>query len=236
MTVRIGLCGAGTALSSYSQVFHVLEVQQTFYEPPQDATMRRWRGTVPPDFEFVVKAWQLITHEARSSTYRRLRTTVTAAERTEVGAFRWSAVTQRAWRITLDCAAQLRASSVLLQCPPSFRPTDENVTRLRRFLQEADRPIGLRLLWEPRGAWPDELVASLCAELELVHATDPFLRRSLTPLAYYRLHGTTGARHVCSDDELETLWDIVGDGPAYVMINNLDRGTDARRFAALVSG
>ena len=222
------------ALPSYAEHFRVLEVQQTFYEPPQEATLRRWRASVPADFEFVIKAWQLITHESRSATYRRLRTTLTDAERTQVGAFRWTPVTQRAWQVTLDCAALLNASSVLLQCPPSFRPTEENLDRLRAFVTQAPRPEGLRLLWEPRGAWPDDVVATTCAELDLVHAADPFLRPSLTSLAYYRLHGVTGARHVYSVAELESLLAIVKQGPSYVMFNNIPRAADARRFAQML--
>jgi uncharacterized protein YecE (DUF72 family) len=225
------------ALPVYADAFRVLEVQQTFYEPPQQATMRRWRATVPPWFEFTIKAWQLVTHEARSSTYRRLRTPLTDAERAEVGSFRWTPVVQRAWETTLACAHELRATSVLLQCPPSFKPTDDNVARLRHFAAHATRPAGVRLLWEPRGpAWSDELIVQLCRELDLTHAADPFVRPSLTPLAYYRLHGITGSRHVYSDDELEQLRRMVGDGPAYVMFNNLARPTDARRFAALLRG
>ena len=61
----------------------------------------------------------------------------------------------------------------------------------------------------------------------------PFLRRSVTPdLAYYRLHGISGSRHVDSDDEPRTLRTTVGDTEAYVMFNNLARGPDAARFAA----
>lgn len=229
----MGLCGAGTALTSYARSFGVLEVQQTFYEPPREATLRRWRASVPPSFEFTVKAWQLITHEAKSPTYRRLRTPLTAEERGEAGGFRWTPVVVTAWETTLACAAALQASAVLLQCPASFRPTDTAVARLREFASRARRPAGLRLLWEPRGAWPDDLVRDLCAELDLTHAADPFLRRGLTPLAYYRLHGITGVRHVYTDDELRRLAGIVGAGPAYVMFNNLARADDARRFHRL---
>ena len=232
-SVRVGLCGAGMALTSYAQRFAVLEVQQTFYEPPREATLRRWRAAVPPAFEFTVKAWQLITHEARSSTYRRLRTSLSAEERTEVGGFRWTPVVARAWETTLDCAAILQATAILLQCPASFRPTEPAVARLREFATRARRPPGVRLLWEPRGPWPDEVVRRLCEELDLTHAADPFLRPSLTPMAYYRLHGVTGARHVYTDAELAQLADLVGGGPAYVMFNNLPRAADAGRFSAL---
>src|ERR671916_2930313 len=95
--VRVGLCGASMALTTYAQRFRVLEVQQTFYEPPREATLRRWRASVPPAFEFTVKAWQLITHEATSSTYRRLRTPLSAEERTQVGGFPGAPVFSRGW-------------------------------------------------------------------------------------------------------------------------------------------
>ncbi len=48
----------------------------------------------------------------------------------------------------------------------------------------------LKLLWEPRGKWPDEIVQSLCQELNLIHVVDPFLSRPVTKdLLYLRLHG-----------------------------------------------
>ncbi|GAA4964798.1 DUF72 domain-containing protein [Actinoplanes utahensis] len=228
---KVGLCGAGMALTTYAQRFPVLEVQQTFYEPPREATLRRWRAAVPPAFEFTVKAWQLITHEAKSPTYRRLRTSLSAEERAQVGGFRWTPVVARAWETTLDCAALLEATAILLQCPASFRPTEPAIARLREFCARARRPAGVRLLWEPRGPWPDEVVEGLCQELDLTHAADPFLRRSLTPMAYYRLHGITGARHVYTDAELAHLAGILDGGPAYVMFNNLPRAADAWRFS-----
>ncbi|WP_218854719.1 DUF72 domain-containing protein [Paractinoplanes atraurantiacus] len=193
----------------------------------------RWRAAVPPEFEFTVKAWQLITHEAKSPTYRRLRTPLSADERAEAGGFRWTPVVARAWETTVGCAEILGASAILLQCPASFRPSGSAVARLREFCFRAHRPAGVRLVWEPRGPWPDELVRELCEELDLTHAADPFLRVSLTPTAYYRLHGITGARHVYTDDELARLDGIVGAGPAYVMFNNLPRAADAERFRRL---
>lgn len=99
-----------------------------------------------------------------------------------------------AWERTLACAGILRATAVLLQCPKSFRPTAANVARLRSFLAHVERPTG-RLLWEPRGDWPAELVRPLCAELDLVHVVDPMHAETVTPeQTSYRLHGTTGAR------------------------------------------
>ena len=68
---KIGLCGFTMAMQEYPRHFPVVEVQQIFYEPPNDALMRRWLGAMPPGFEFTLKAWQLITHESKSPTSTR---------------------------------------------------------------------------------------------------------------------------------------------------------------------
>ena len=227
------------AFEDYLREYRLVEVQQTFYEPPRDSTMRRWRAEAPADFEFTIKAWQLITHDGSSPTYRRLRTPLAAGEQAEAGGFRTSPVVLRGWQRTLECARILRATAILFQCPASFRPTPENTDRMRAFFGTIDRPAGVRLLWEPRGDWPSEVVLALCAELALVHAVDPFVTTTVTPdEPYFRLHGIGGARHVYSDAELESLRDMIPPGsgaPAYVLFNNLPRIDDARRFRALLA-
>ena len=101
-----------------------------------------------------MKAWQLITHPATSPTYRRLRRPLTADGRAEAGASRASAIVDKGWRVTAECAALLGATSILFQCPASFRPTGENVAAMESFFGRIDRPAGVRLLREPRGPWP----------------------------------------------------------------------------------
>ncbi len=230
--VRLGLCGFTIGAGEYVRRYRVVEVQQTFYEPPRDFVMQRWRRQAPPGFEFTLKAWQVITHEAGSPTYRRMRAPMPAEP---VGAFRLNDATRAAWERTLECVRLLRATAVLLQCPASFRPTDENVERMRAFFGAVERPV--RMLWEPRGtSWPEDVVRELCAELDLVHVVDPFVHATVTPeQTYYRLHGVTGARHVYTDDELARLRGMLPQtGTAYVMFNNIPRVGDAERFRALL--
>jgi len=102
--VKVGCCGFRMAMAEYALRFPVVEVQQTFYQPPKVQTLERWRAEAPPDFEFTLKAWQLITHEARSPTYRRLKRNLTEQELNECGAFRPSAIVREAWSTTLACA------------------------------------------------------------------------------------------------------------------------------------
>ena len=246
LDVRIGLCGFTMAFADYVREFSVVEVQQTFYQPPGDATLLRWRRRAPPGFEFTLKAWQLITHEASSPTYRRLRLPLGAAERRDCGSFRSTPVVLAAWKRTLECTRLLRATAVLLQCPRSFRATPENAERMRAFFAAVERPRDVRILWEPRGPWPAELVRDLCRELDLVHVVDPLQTDpwqtdscqtdTVTPeRTYYRLHGTSGMRHVHTDDELAAVAaTLPADGTAYVLFNNLPRIADARRFATMV--
>jgi uncharacterized protein YecE (DUF72 family) len=225
------------AFDAYVREYRLVEIQQTFYEPPRDGTMRRWCALAPAEFEFTVKAWQLVTHDASSPTYRRLRSPLAAADHAVVGGFRTSSVVLRAWERTLECAAVLRATAILLQCPASFRPTEENVGRLRTFFATVERPSDVR--WEPRGPWPAEVVATLCGDLKLVHVVDPFVATTVTPeQTYFRLHGISGARHVYTDAELERLAELLPAGqerPAYVLFNNLPRVGDARRFRAILA-
>ncbi len=134
---RVGLCGWSISMSAYVRRFPLVEVQHTFYEPPGDALLTRWRASSPPGFEFTIKAWQLVTHESASPTYRRLECPLPVEHREQVDAFRATPPVLEAWSRTLGCARTLRATAVLLQCPRSFRPTPENVSRMRAFLGPA---------------------------------------------------------------------------------------------------
>jgi len=61
-------------------------------------------------------------------------------------------------------------------------------------------------------------------------------RDTVTPdQTYFRLHGTSGSRHVHSDDELRRLRGLVDGRPsAYVLFNNLPRVGDAERFVDML--
>jgi uncharacterized protein YecE (DUF72 family) len=105
------------------------------------------------------------------------------------------------------------------------------------FLGTIGRPEGVRFLWEPRGAWPDDIVLELCRDLDLIHAVDPFVRPSLTPqLIYWRLHGNRSHYANYTDDELRQIdaWlPDDADTDAYVMFNNVPRVKDVKRYREL---
>lgn len=230
-----GCCGFPTSRARYYAGFRVVEVQTTFYEPPRQATARRWRREAPPDFEFTLKAWQVITHEPSSPTWRRLRTTFTQDEKRSAGAFRLNCVTREAWRRTLAIARALGADKVLFQCPAGFRPTAENMDRMHTFFRAIERD-GLTLLWEPRGEWTDAQIKEICRKCGLTHCVDPFVRACVTDgLRYYRLHGLGSYAHRFSDEELIRLRDMLpAEGACYILFNNRSMLDDAMRFREMI--
>jgi len=235
--IKVGCCGFAGARASYYGQFRLVEVQQTFYEPPRVDTAERWRAEAPADFEFTLKAWQLITHEASSPTYRRLRAPLPDASRARVGGFRPTEEVWRAWERTREVALALRAKVIVFQCPASFKPTPQNQANLREFfgrIAQAQRlaPAAFTFAWEPRGQWADAEVAALCAELGLAHGVDPFARLPVTrEWCYFRLHGLTGYTHRYSDVELERLEEMFKRfAGGYCLFNNVAMREDAARL------
>lgn len=236
MELRIGCSGFPVARARYWQKLSVVEVQQTFYQPPRLETARRWRQEAPANFEFTVKAWQLITHEASSPTYRRLRQGLSLAERQAAGSFKPTGLIQTAWEQTRAIARELQATVVLFQTPASFRPTEENRQHLHRFFETLARD-NLRLVWEARGTWDWEEVRQLCQELDLIPGLDPFKTAPFPgPWAYFRLHGVTGYRYRFTEPDLEALasW-LYGRERVYCFFNNQSMWDDARRFQTLAA-
>ena len=238
--MRIGLCGFTLAMEDYALHFPVVEVQNTFYQPPRDEVMQRWRAVTGPTLEYTMKVWQLVTHSASSPTYRRIKQPLEAGA--EPGFFRDSPAVDRGWQRSVQSAMVLDATALLFQCPASFAPDRQNVERMRRFFERIERPAA-RLLWEPRGPrWVAErsLASSLCQELDLVHVVDPFVTApDPEQPVYWRLHGAAGPRSSYSDAQLQRLGQMLSaannPAPQYVMFNNLPRVGDAKRFAQLAA-
>jgi uncharacterized protein YecE (DUF72 family) len=233
--VKIGTCGFRYTKEEYVKLLSCVEIQHTFYNPPQIKTLERWREEVPADFEFTLKAWQLITHESKSPTYKRLRSKLTDQETEDSGAFKSTPIVKEALETTLDCAEALKARTVLFQCPASFKPTAENIENLRTFFSKIDRGR-FNFCWEPRGAWDNKVIKDLCEELDLWHVVDPLVRRTVTPKnCYFRLHGIGGWRYKYEDGELEELASILPDKRlSYVFFNNNEMTDDAVRFTKIV--
>jgi uncharacterized protein YecE (DUF72 family) len=180
----LGMCGFTIGRGTYFQQFRVVEVQQTFYDPPAQTTLARWRDEAPPEFEFAMKAWQVITHLGTSPTYRRLVSPFTAEQRAEAGAFRLTPTVLDAWDRTLECARTLRATAIRFQCPATFRETAENVSAMRAFFATIPRPEGIILTWEPRGPRTATRRATCCSTTSRVCTTFAGFASSVSTLEW----------------------------------------------------
>lgn len=234
--VRIGTCGYGrTPKETYYEKLECIEIQHTFYQPPQIKTLEKWREQASDDFEFTLKVWQLVTHAHNIRTYRRLKRELTEQEREELGYFKPTPIVQEGWETTFESAKALRAKTVLFQCPASLKPTLENIANIRNFFSELDAE-GLTLCWEPRGKWEDDTIREICDEFGLWHTVDPFERRTVTPdRCYFRLHGRNGWRYKYEEAELEELAAMLpAENTSYVFFNNREMFDDAQIFREIV--
>lgn len=222
---RIGCCGYTVAKTRYHENFGVIELPQTFFQPPSPSVLASWRAGAPQGFEFVVRAWQLITHDPMSPTYSKLKDPVPDNRRMNYGHFRPTAEVRRAWEETVKAAQILRAKIVVFQTPPNFKPSTENADNMRAFFGRV-KGAGLICVWDARAWRPDDAVP-LCDELGLVYAVDPFRQNAVCQdcppgdVTYVRLPGKGGFKYCYTEEELRVLAGRCGGREnTYVIFDN----------------
>jgi uncharacterized protein YecE (DUF72 family) len=119
--------GPGGWLGFYAQVFEGLELDGTFYRPPERAQVAVWAEALPDRFAVAAKVPRAITHEARLEGEA-------------------AAGMLRAFARALDPLGD-RLLAVVLQLPPSL-DAGEGRDRLARLLHT--RPDGLPVVVEVR--------------------------------------------------------------------------------------
>ena len=227
--IKIGCCGFPVNHSTYYRSFNVVEIQQTFYQLPKIETALKWREESPSDFEFTIKAWQLITHPSTSPTYKRLK--ITLQKKENYGFFKPTKEVFSAWEKTEEICSVLKARIVLFQSPASFKPTPENKKNIKKFFTTIDRKDYI-FVWEPRGKWEEKEIEELCKELDLIHGVDPFKNKPLYgKLRYFRLHGKDGYKYKYSEEDFKQLTKLIEkDIETYIMFNNVYMFEDAKKF------
>jgi uncharacterized protein YecE (DUF72 family) len=215
--------GCDTALA-------LVEVQDSFVEPPEPGTAEAWRL---PGRAYSVVAWQVITHLRSSPTYRDIRTPI--PEHAAVGHFARSRWTDEAWQRTDTLARALRAAAVLLRTPASFRPGSQNEVQLENFVAHAMRP-GLAIAWEwSPGSWPEGRALALAERIGVLPAVDP-LDRPVPPgeVFYLRVTGGKTGRRSPSDDHLKKIAERVRDRVGWLVFANRTSEQDAQRLAHML--
>jgi uncharacterized protein YecE (DUF72 family) len=220
--IKVGCCGWAEAQQKYFKDFGVIEIQETFYQPGKISKYEKWRAAAPDDFEFVLKCWQLVTHDPK--TYR-----IQISQPKNYGFFKPTKEVFKAWNVMDRIAKTLKTKIVLFQTPPSFGP--ENSENLRKFFEKIEH--NYIFVWEPRGKWQAEQIEKICKELELVHCVDPLKQKSVVgKINYFRLHGFPGYNlyYKYGKEDFVKIKNACNRKINYVMFNNLSMLKDAKRF------
>jgi len=176
-------------LSFYAQYFNTVEINSSFYRPPNQYAARAWAGKVPEDFRFTAKLWQKFTHPKM-----------------------FEAATGQSWRVQDEdfevfaegvgpLAEAGRLGPLLAQFPTSFRPdtgTLEYLEDLIRRMRGAGFPLAVEL--RHREWTESEETAAIRKFMEeqgvaWVMIDEPRFKTSIrhvpstSATAYFRFHG-----------------------------------------------
>jgi uncharacterized protein YecE (DUF72 family) len=204
---------AAKMLSFYAEHFGTVEINNTFYRMPAEKMLVNWAAEVPPEFTFVLKAPQRITHIKRLAN------------------------TEDEVRYFLQVASVLgpQLGPLLFQVPPNMK---KDIDRLRTFLGLL--PDTIRAAFEVRhDSWLDDEVFGVLREHDVAlcvsdtdEVEDP--DKVVIPTAsrgYLRLRRTE-----YTDAQLEAWAQRVnahGWSDAYVFFKHEDEGKGpafAKRF------
>jgi uncharacterized protein YecE (DUF72 family) len=158
------------AIAAYAKRFDLLEVRVAPHGTgaeaaiaPTIATLRRWRKSVPPAFDFSVVGGPSLAH-------------VKAGPALEIEL--------EAARAAIDA---LQARCFVLRTPPDVTPAALWRERIAKVIERFPRDA-THVVWEPSGVWETEVAAEQAREWGIVVAVDP--AREPVPMgvvAYLRL-------------------------------------------------
>ncbi len=242
--ILIGCCGFPMSRRKYYELFRVVELQETFYNPPDINKLSKLRKEAPNDFTFTMKAWQAITHPPNLATWRRAKFRPPKDKWGNYGFLKPTEENLKAWEVIENGTKALGAKVVVIQLPPSFTFSDANLKNMKNFfstLKPRDYYVGI----EVRGDWinHEAELSELINEYEwLIHIVDPLRWKPviLKRINYFRLHGKGGRyvnyRYKYTDEDLRNLKKYIESchrGLTYVLFNNIYMRDDALRLIKL---
>jgi len=206
------------AIASYAKRFDLLEVRVAHSGPaesaetapgPSLATLRRWRKSVPPHFDFTVVAGPHLSRVKASD----------AAEQEFEAA-----------RAAIDA---LQARCFVLRTPPDVTPTALWRERIAKIIGRLPHDV-THFVWEPSGVWEIADAAAQAREWGIVLALDP--AREVVPpgpIAYLRLRAL-GETQSFGPVALERIVKAVGPRREVFAIIETDTAiTEAKRLRQL---
>jgi uncharacterized protein YecE (DUF72 family) len=215
--VHIGSKELRGELSAYAKRFDLLEVRgvdaANLRQAPSAATLRRWRRSVTPQFEFAVSAGP------------------------NVGKLKASEAFETELEAMLATATVLESRLLVVSTPADVTPSKLSRDRFAKLLDRLPRDVAT-VVWEPSGLWELEDAAVQAKKWGVVLAVVP--ARDLVPVgpvAFGRLRALGGTR-AYSTAALERVASAIGERrEAYVLIETagaLKEGKTLRRLVRAV--
>jgi uncharacterized protein YecE (DUF72 family) len=184
-------------LEYYSQFFNTVEINSSFYRPPDPGYVYYWAKRVPPGFMFAVKLWQKFTHPGM---YQAATGEAAVISPQDVDIFNRS----------LEPLVKTRKLGALLaQFPPSFKNDgygQQIIGALAKTFGQYTLAVELR-----HRSWSDDAgTEKLLRELNItwVQIDEPKFSSSVAPevpltadMAYFRFHGRNAAEWWTGDSE-----------------------------------
>ena len=185
-------------LALMARLFDTVEINSTFYRPPQQGYCYNWlRQSEPNDnFRFTVKLWKRYTHERES----------------------WpTADEEKFFKNSIDPLVSAgKLGALLVQFPWSFKNTDDNRSWLKDLFDSfAEYPLALEIR---HSSWNVPEVYEYLAEKRVAFCNidQPVFRGSLKPSAqvtaqvgYVRLHGQNYANWFKEDAGRDARYDYL---------------------------
>jgi uncharacterized protein YecE (DUF72 family) len=209
------------AMAAYAKRFDLLEVRVAIGAPgaasatapiPSLATLRRWRKSVPPQFNFAVVGGP---HLARVKMGESAERELDAA------------------RAAIDA---LQARCFVLRTPPDVTPTALWRDRIAKTVDQFPRDV-THFVWEPSGVWEVAEAASQARAWRVVLAVDPARDQVPDgPVAYLRLRAL-GETRSFGPIALERIARAVGVRREVFLIVETDSALrEAKRLRQIVGG
>jgi len=246
LTLKVGCCGFPVSMSTYFSKLRLVEVQNTFYKIVKESTLKKWREKAPKDFEFTIKAFQGITHDITSPTWRKSNISDYKRLLGKVGSLRLTDEVLSFWDYTLKAAKLLSSNIILIQLPRGFKDSEESIKTANRFFTCIKRD-DIRIAVELRG-WSSTSRGDLCKAHNLIDVVDPLIDKPayFEDTLYFRLHGRYERgrivyNHRYSQNELKRLLRIIeeyekmGVKEVYILFNNINMFNDAQQFIKMLT-